>query len=235
MSGRPGRADGAGTARGEDGAAPRPAGAPAPRPEDAAVPRPARAARPVPERVTRRLVLRAFTEADREPFAALNADPEVTRHLQGPLSRERSDAFVDRIAACWSERGYGLWALERRDTGEFLGYTGLWPADFLPGGPGVEVGWRLARPAWGQGYAPEAAREALRFGFSEVGLAEIVSFTPAVNTASLRVMAKIGLVRDASRDFDHPRVDRAAYPDLVRHLVHALDAPTWRAGADDSG
>ncbi|WP_151524469.1 GNAT family N-acetyltransferase [Serinicoccus kebangsaanensis] len=181
-----------------------------------------------PERVSRRLLLRGFTDADRGPFAALNADPEVTRHLQGPLSRERSDAFVDRIASCWSERGYGLWALERRDTGEFIGYTGLWPADFLPGGPAVEVGWRLARPAWGFGYAPEAAREALRLGFAEVGLEEVVSFTPAVNTASLRVMDKIGLVRDPTRDFDHPRVDATAYPSLVRHLVHALGAQRWR-------
>lgn len=183
----------------------------------------------VPVRHTRRLVLRAFGEPDREPFAALNADPEVVRHLQGPSGRERSDAFVDRIAACWSERGYGLWALELRSTGEFLGYTGLWPADFLPSGPGVEVGWRLARSAWGRGYAPEAAREALRLGFEEVGLDEIVSFTPAANTASLRVMDKIGLQRDPARDFDHPRVDAAAYPQLVRHLFHALTAQRWRA------
>lgn len=182
----------------------------------------------VPERVTDRLRLRGFVDADREPFAALNADPEVTRHLQGPLSRERSDAFVDRIAACWSERGWGLWALERRETGEFIGYTGLWPADFLPGGPAVEVGWRLGRPAWGHGYAPEAAHEALRFGFTEVGLEEIVSFTAAGNTASLRVMDKIGLVRDPARDFDHPRVDATAYPQLVRHLFHALTAQEWR-------
>ncbi|WP_299517780.1 GNAT family N-acetyltransferase [uncultured Serinicoccus sp.] len=181
-----------------------------------------------PRRTTRRLVLRGFVEADREPFAAMNADPEVTRYLQGPMSRERSDAFVDRIDACWSERGYGLWALERRDTGAFLGYTGLWPADFLPSGPAVEVGWRLARSAWGHGFATEAATEALRLGFTEVGLAEIVSFTPAVNTASLRVMGRIGLRRHPARDFDHPRVDATAYPALVRHLVHALDGQAWR-------
>ncbi|KUG53827.1 GNAT family acetyltransferase [Serinicoccus chungangensis] len=186
-------------------------------------------------RVTSRLVLRGFSDADREPFAVMNADPEVTRYLQGPMSRERSDAFVDRIDSCWSGRGYGLWALEHRDTGDFLGYTGLWPAGFLPSGPAVEVGWRLARSAWGHGFASEAARETLRFGFTEVGLPEIVSFTPAVNTPSLRVMAAIGLVRDPGRDFDHPRVDATAYPELVRHLVHALDASVWRAGADDSG
>ena len=182
-----------------------------------------------PTRRTRRLVLRAFDDADREPFAALNADPEVVRHLQGPLSRERSDAFVDRVRACWSERGYGLWALELAATGEFLGYTGLWPADFLPSGPAVEVGWRLARSSWGHGYAPEAAAEALRYGFTEVGLEEVVSFTAAGNTASLRVMDKIGLQRDPARDFDHPRVDAAAYPELVRHLFFALGAQAWRA------
>lgn len=184
-----------------------------------------------PVRRTERLVLRGFTDADREPFAALNADPEVVRHLQGPLSRERSDAFVDRITACWAERGHGLWALEARATGEFLGYTGLWPADFLPSGPGVEVGWRLARSAWGHGYAPEAAREALAFGFTKVGLEEIVSFTATGNTASLRVMDKIGLAPDPSRDFDHPRVDAEAYPELVRHLFSAMTAEEWLAKA----
>lgn len=182
-----------------------------------------------PVRLTERLVLRGFEDADREPFAALNADPEVVRHLQGPLSRQRSDAFVDRITSCWSERGWGLWALERRDTGEFVGYTGLWPADFLPSGPAVEVGWRLARAAWGHGFATEAATQAMELGFTEVGLEEIVSFTPAVNTASLRVMSRIGLERDPTRDFDHPRVDATAYPWLVRHLFHARTASSWRA------
>lgn len=184
----------------------------------------------VPELRTERLVMRGFTDVDRDPFAALNADPEVTAHLQGPLSRERSDAFVDRIGACWRERGWGLWALEERASGRFLGYTGLWPADFLPSGPAVEVGWRLARDAWGQGFAPEAARAALAFGFEQVGLGEIVSFTAAGNHASLRVMTKIGLVRDPSRDFDHPRVDAQAYPELVAHLFHALGADHWRLG-----
>lgn len=183
----------------------------------------------VPELRTRRLLMRGFRDDDRAPFAALNADPRVTRHLQGPLTRARSDAFVDRIATCWAERGWGLWALELSATGEFVGYTGLWPADFLPSGPGVEVGWRLAADAWGHGYAPEAAREALRFGFEAVGLPEIVSFTAAGNHASLRVMEKIGLRRDPARDFDHPRVDADAYPDLVAHRLYALTARDWRA------
>lgn len=193
-------------------------------------------ARPgAPSLLTSRLVLRAFEESDRDPFAALNRDPEVVRHLQGPLSRARSDAMVDRVRECWRERGYGLWALELRGSGEFIGYTGLWPADFLPSAPGVEVGWRLARSAWGRGYAAEAAREALLFGFEQVGLAELVSFTATGNRASLRVMEKIGLRRDASRDFDHPKVDAEAFPELVAHVFYALTAQQWRTAQSQQG
>lgn len=114
------------------------------------------------------------------------------------------------------------------DTGGLAGYTGLWPADYLPSGPAVEVGWRLARAAWGHGYATEAAREALRFGFEVVGLPEIVSFTAAGNVRSLAVMERIGLHRDPARDFDHPRVDAVTYPELVAHRFYALTAEQWR-------
>jgi RimJ/RimL family protein N-acetyltransferase len=112
----------------------------------------------------------------------------------------------------------------------FIGYVGLWPADVI--GPGaVEVGWRLARSSWGHGYATEGAREALRFGFEEVGLAEIVSFTVRQNERSWRVMERIGLVRDPDGDFVHPTVDRVAYPDLVRHVVYRLGRDAWRRSA----
>jgi RimJ/RimL family protein N-acetyltransferase len=93
----------------------------------------------------------------------------------------------------------------------------------------VEVGWRLARAHWGHGYATEAAREALRFGFEEVGLAEIVSFTVPANERSRRVMERIGLRRDPGDDFDHPRVDAVAYPHLVRHVLYRLDRDAWRS------
>ena len=176
---------------------------------------------------TGRLLLRRWRDADRDPFAALNADSAVVEHLQGPLSRERSDAFVDRIEAHWESRGWGLWAVEAVDVAPFVGYVGLWPADYV--GPGmVEVGWRLAREHWGRGYATEAAREALRFGFTEVGLDEIVSFTVPQNERSWRVMERIGLHRDPEGDFDHPRVDAAAYPVLVRHVLYRLRRDEWR-------
>lgn len=179
------------------------------------------------ERRTERLALRRWTEADRDPFAALNADPAVMEHLQGLLSREASDAFVDRIEAHWNAKGWGLWAIEVMGGDPFIGYVGLWPADHLGAGM-VEVGWRLASEHWGRGYATEAAREALRFGFEEVGLEEIVSFTVPQNVRSWKVMERIGLVRDPSRDFDHSRVDAVAYPHLVRHVFYGLRREAWK-------
>jgi RimJ/RimL family protein N-acetyltransferase len=177
---------------------------------------------------TDRLLLRRWTDADRDPFASMNADPVVMEHMQGLMSREASDAFVDRIARHWEEHGWGLWAVEVPGVAPFVGYVGLWPADFVAEGT-VEVGWRLASAHWGNGYATEAAREALRFGFVEVGLDQIVSFTVPQNVRSRRVMERIGLVRDPAGDFDHPRVDAVAYPHLVPHVLYRLGRSEWRA------
>ena len=178
---------------------------------------------------TERLLLRRWRESDREPFADLNGDPTVMAHMQGLQSRERSDAFIDRIEARWDASGWGLWALEVPGVAPFIGYTGLWGADYVTGEPMVEVGWRLATEHWGHGYVTEAAREALRFGFEDVRLDEIVSFTVPQNARSWRVMERIGLQRQPSRDFDHPNVDAAAYPQLVRHVFYALSRDAWRA------
>ena len=170
---------------------------------------------------TERLILRRWRESDREPFAGLNADPEVMRHFLRPLTRAESDAFIDRIEARFMERGYGLWAVERRSDGAFLGFTGLayqtFEAHFTPC---VEIGWRFERFVWHQGYATEAAAEALRFGFEEAGLDEIVSFAPIGNTASVRVMARIGMHRDPAGDFDYPNLP-LGHP-LRRHLLYRL-------------
>lgn len=181
----------------------------------------------VPEIRTERLLMRAFRDEDREPFAALNADPVVMEHFQQPLDRAASDAFVDRIVACWADRGWGLWAIEVLDDTPFIGYVGLWPASYVNEGT-VEVGWRLAAGAWGHGYAPEAARAAMAFGFDQVGLAEIVSFTVPQNRSSWRVMEKIGLLRRPDRDFDHPNVDPDAHPELYHHVLYALTVDEWR-------
>ena len=170
---------------------------------------------------TERLILRRWRDSDREPFGRLNADPEVMSHFPRPLTREESDAFVERIEARFEERGYGLWAVERREDGAFLGFTGLAYQTFeAPFTPCVEVGWRYDRSAWGHGYATEAAREALRFGFMEANLDEIVSFTSAGHLASRRVMERIGMHRDPADDFDYPNFP-AGHP-LRRHVLYRL-------------
>ena len=182
----------------------------------------------IPEVRTGRLLLRGWQEADRVPFAAMNADPVVMEHFVSTYDRARSDAFVDRIRDRWAERGWGLWALERTDTGELIGYTGLWPAEFdAPFAPAVEVGWRLAARHWGHGFATEAARASLAFGFGTAGLAEIVSFTAVGNERSWRVMERIGLQRDPDGDFDHPAVP-VGHP-VRPHVLYRLSREQWRA------
>jgi RimJ/RimL family protein N-acetyltransferase len=156
---------------------------------------------------TERLILRRWREDDRLPFAAMNADPDVMRHFPSVMTKEQSDALVDRIEQGFDEHGYGLWALEVRDSGEFIGFTGLilqtFEAHFTPA---VEIGWRLARPAWGHGYAIEAARKALAYGFGEAGLDEIVSMTTVGNERSRSVMERLGMTRDPADDFEHVRI-----------------------------
>lgn len=168
----------------------------------------------VPVVRTERLLLRGWREEDKVPFAVLNGDDAVMEHFPSVLTREQSDQMVDSHAAAWERRGYGLWAVERLDTGVFIGFVGLssptWHAEPLEGSaeitPCVEVGWRLARMHWGHGFAPEAALAALDVALDTVDLPrdEVVSFTTVANERSRRVMEKIGLVRDPARDFDHP-------------------------------
>jgi RimJ/RimL family protein N-acetyltransferase len=184
----------------------------------------------VPEIATDRLRLRGWRDDDREPWAALNADPEVMTHFPTTLSRATCDRLVDLTMDGWAESGFGLWALERVEDGIFLGFTGLsrpsFEAHFTPA---VEVGWRLARHAWGHGFATEAARAALEFGFETVGLEEIVSFTVPQNVRSRQVMQRIGLVRDPAGDFQHPAVDPVRYPHLVAHVLYRLSREAWES------
>jgi ribosomal-protein-alanine N-acetyltransferase len=168
---------------------------------------------------TPRLILRQWKEEDLAPFAALNADPQVMELFPKRLSREESDDLAHKLAARITERGWGLWATELIATGEFLGFVGLsvprWQSFFTPC---VEIGWRLARRHWGNGYAPEAARAALTYGFTTLGLEEIVSFTATQNHNSLRVMQKLDM-RYAG-EFDHPELGDA-HP-LRRHVLYRL-------------
>lgn len=168
---------------------------------------------------TERLLLRPFEDDDRAGFAELNADPAVMEHLPTPLTRAESDAMVERIRGQFEEHGFGLWALELEGTGAFLGFTGLSRPRFTaPFTPCVEVGWRLARAHWGHGYATEAAREAVRFGFENLGLAELVSFTVPENFRSRRVMERLGFTHHPGDDFDHPLLP--VNSPLRRHVLY---------------
>jgi RimJ/RimL family protein N-acetyltransferase len=174
-----------------------------------------------PTLTTARLILRRWRAADREPFARLNSDPTVMRHFVKPLTRDESDSLVDRIEAGFEENGFGLWAIERRDDGLFLGFTGLAVHAFVaPFTPCVEVGWRFDPSAWGNGYATEAGRESLRFGFDEAGLPEIFSWTSPLNEPSIAVMERLGMHRDPADDFDHPRIPEGN--PLRRHVLYRL-------------
>lgn len=162
---------------------------------------------PIPRIETARLTLRGLRAADRQPFAAMNGDPEVMRYMSRSLDRAASDLFLSRILEHWKMDGFGLWAIEQRDDGAFLGFAGLSePAFRAPFTPAIEVGWRLGREAWGHGYATEAGAAALRFGFEVLGLDEIVAFTAVRNEHSRQVMERLGMTHDPADDFEYPRV-----------------------------
>ena len=175
---------------------------------------------------TERLLLRAWRPADADPFAALNGDPEVTRYLRGPMRRDESDELLARVRGHWQEHGFGLYAVEVKSSGAFAGFVGLAIPSFLPEVlPAVEVGWRLAREHWGNGYATEGARASLAHGFGELGLRQIISLIDPRNTASVRVAERLDMTR--GRDRTHPvtRVRLAVY------VKNAEDAGSRRAAS----
>ncbi len=170
---------------------------------------------------TQRLILRSWQLSDLEPFAQMNADGEVMKYFPATLSRQESNQMVERIEKHHQIHGFGLWAVEERSTGSFIGFVGLnvpsFQAHFTPT---VEVGWRLARPFWGQGYATEGAKKAIDYGFEVIGLSEIVSFTSQLNLRSIAVMKRLGMTYQPADDFDHPRLP-TAHP-LQRHVLYRL-------------
>ncbi len=177
---------------------------------------------------TDRLLLRSWRESDLEPFAALNADPTVMQHFAKPLDRSESDAMVARIMDHFDSHGFGFWAVEAPNVAELIGMVGLaiprFETQFTPC---VEIGWRLAREHWGKGYAMEAARASLHYGFERLGLGEIVAFTVPHNVRSRAVMERIGMTRSPADDFDHPSLPEG-HP-LRRHVLYRVrkDGVAW--------
>lgn len=181
---------------------------------------------------TERLLLRRWRESDLEPWAAMNADPEVREHLGGPLTPEQSAASAARYQPEFDRRGYGWWAVEVLGTGEFIGFTGLDELDDTMAFTGVEVGWRLARSAWGHGYATEAALACLVFGFETLALPEIVAVTTATNLRSQAVMRRIGMTRDPADDFDDPDVPEGPLRRNVVYRTRSVGPARARGGSD---
>lgn len=179
---------------------------------------------------TERLTLRRWRDEDREPFAALNADPEVMEFYASTLTREESDGLAQRIDAPFDDKGISFWAVEVQGGAAFIGFVGLnIPIDdTLPFMPAVEVGWRLAREHWGHGYATEAGRASLDYGFNELGRREIMAWAVTTNDRSRRVMERIGMTYDPSSDFDYHAFP-VGHP-LGREVVYRASAPHHVAG-----
>ena len=179
---------------------------------------------------TERLLMRRWREGDRDPYAALNADPVVMRYFPATHDRATSDDHINRMEALFERQGFGLWALEVAGTSQFIGFTGLNPMPAgVPGAGGMEVGWRLAQHAWHQGYATEAATAAMDVAFDGLGLTELWSMTAVLNTPSQAVMRRIGMRPYA--EFEHPRVE-SGHP-IRPHVAFRKLRPDATTGADE--
>jgi len=174
---------------------------------------------------TKRLLLRQWNCVDREPFAAMCADPKVMEYFPNTLSRSESDSMAEKCQSLIANRGWGVWAVELSATKEFIGIVGLHiPLADLPFAPCVEILWRLARPHWGRGYATEAASAALKVGFDQLGLKDIVSFAVVNNHRSRAVMERLNMI-NTSEIFEHP--DVAAFSHLRAHCLYKISRESW--------
>lgn len=177
---------------------------------------------------TNRLILRTWADTDAQAYFDMNQDPKVIEYFLGALAPEQVNDFIAAKNQQQLERGYTLWAVELKKTGEFIGFIGLnytdWPAHFTPA---VEIGWRLASSYWGQGYATEGAKACLEYGFNKIGLKEIVSFTVPANIRSIHLMERIGMTRNSQDDFAHPKLPENHR--LSKHVLYRLKKEDWQA------
>lgn len=171
---------------------------------------------------TGRLILRPWRQADVAPFHAMSQDAEVMRYLGPPLGWDAVQGAHDRMVACQADHGFCFWAVERRADGRFLGFCGL-----KPGAPPiegeVEIGWRLARAAWGQGYAREAATASLAWAWDRLDVPHVTAITVPANRRSWGLMERLGMARAAADDFAHP--DLPPGSPLSRHIVYRIARP----------
>ncbi|MDN4502166.1 GNAT family N-acetyltransferase [Alteromonadaceae bacterium BrNp21-10] len=172
---------------------------------------------------TSRLILRQWQPSDRQAFAQLNADPHVMLFFPSPLSAKASDDAMQRYSTAIEKQGWGFWAVERKQEGDFIGFVGMQHfADYLPCAPGIEIGWRLAKHAWRKGYATEAATATVRYAFDVLKLTELCSITSAFNMPSQAVMKKIGM-KNTKHNFLHPAVPEDS--SLREHVLYKMTNP----------
>ncbi|MBT5855153.1 GNAT family N-acetyltransferase [bacterium] len=179
---------------------------------------------PKPIIETQRLMLRCLTDDDLPAFALMNSDPEVMTYFPSTVDEQTTMSMIRSEQDNYRQEGYCLFACVLKETAEFIGFVGLHKVGFeIHFAPAVEVGWRLVKAHWNQGYATEAALVVIDFGFSEIGLQEIVSFTARQNKASIRVMEKCGLTRSFDDDFLHPNLKRTDH--LAPHVLYRVVVP----------
>ena len=175
---------------------------------------------------TERLLLRQWKKEDRELFAELNSDHRVMEYFPKTLNRTESNKMAKHLKSLIVKQGWGFWAVELLDNNEFIGFVGLnKPTDDLPFSPCVEIGWRLLEKYWGKGYATEAAQGALEFGFTKLGLTEIVSFTSVLNTKSIKVMKKLNMSK-SEEYFNHPMIPKGS--PLSKHCLYKVSLTEWK-------
>jgi RimJ/RimL family protein N-acetyltransferase len=179
----------------------------------------------IAELTTERLILRQWKKSDYPLFAAMNADDHVMKFFPTTLTRSESDEMANKIKHLIAERGWGFWAVEERGSQKFMGFVGLHvPIPELPFSPCVEIGWRLAKAYWGQGYATEAAKEVLNFSFARLNLSKIYAFTPVVNLRSRAVMERLQM-SNSHENFEHPMVPFGS--PLREHVLYTLTKERW--------
>lgn len=180
---------------------------------------------------TERLIIRNWKEGDRKLFHLINSDDRVMEFFPFKRTRTQSDKMMDDLKADISKLGYGYTALELKETGECIGFCGLHHCKAEPvlDYQNIEIGWRLAPQFWGKGYVTEAALRLLAFGFDDLQLDEIISFTVHSNKKSFSVMERIGMIRDAKKDFAHPLVPDT-HPQLKLHSYYAIQNPNKKGG-----
>jgi RimJ/RimL family protein N-acetyltransferase len=176
---------------------------------------------------TKRLILRTWQQSDLEPMTKINLDPKVMEYFPSTFKKQETIAFINKINSHYDKHGFTLYAVEIKETQQFIGFVGLLNTNFdAHFTPATEIGWRLGSEFWGKGYATEAAKAVLDYAINELNIDEVVSFTSAINKASIRVMEKIGLHYNPKDNFDSPNVKN--HSKLVKHVLYRLKKEDYK-------